>query len=64
MLSDVDTKHFYVTLLSNSSKNLYRDNMIGAFTAELARPVEVGYSDNWVVGVRLNTRQSFAILQA
>jgi len=25
--------------------------MIAAFTAEMARPVELGYSDNWEVGV-------------
>jgi len=40
-----------VTLLSNTSKNLYPDNTIAAFTAELARPVELGYSDNWEVEV-------------
>jgi len=50
-MSHVDPKHFYVTLLSNTSKNLYPDNTIAAFTAELARPVELGSSDNWEVGV-------------
>jgi len=38
-------------LLINSSKNLYPDNTIAAITAELARPVELGSSDNWEVGV-------------
>jgi len=47
----VDPKHFYVTLLSNTSKNLYPDYSIAAFTAELARTVELGSSDNWEVGV-------------
>jgi hypothetical protein len=40
-----------VTLLSNTSKSLYPDNTIAAFTAELARPIELGYSDNWEVGI-------------
>jgi len=74
-MSHVDTKRFYVTFLSNTSKNLHLDNTIAAFMAELARPVELGSSDNWEVGVsvfsyppksvvRLNTRQSLATLQA
>jgi len=50
-MSHVDLKQFYVTLLSNTSKNLYPNNTIAAFTAELARPVELGSSDNWEVGV-------------
>jgi len=50
-MSNIDPTHFYVTLLSNTSKSLYPDNTIAAFTAELARPVELGYSDNWEVGV-------------
>jgi len=50
-MSNVDPKHFYVTLLSNTSENLYPDNTIAAFTAELARPVDLSSSDNWEVGV-------------
>jgi len=50
-MSHVDPKHFYVTLLSNTSKNLYPDNTIAAFKAELARPLELIYSENWEVGV-------------
>jgi len=40
-----------VTLLSKTSKSLYPDNTIAAFTADLARTVELGYSDNWEVGI-------------
>ena len=40
-----------VTLLSNTSNNLYPVITIAAFTAELARPVELGSSYNWEVGV-------------
>jgi len=50
-MSNVDPKHLYVTLLSNTSKNLYPDNTIAAFTVKLARPVELGFSDIWEVGV-------------
>ena len=49
-MSHIDPKHFYVTLLSNTSKNLYADNTIEAFTVELLRPVELGSSVNWEVG--------------
>jgi len=47
-MSNVDPKHL---LLSNTSKNLYPDNTIAAFTAELARPVELDFSEKWEVGV-------------
>ena len=50
-MSNLNPKQFYVTLLSNTSKSLFPDNTIAAFTAELARPVELGYSDNWEVGI-------------
>jgi len=38
-------------LLSNTSKNLYPDNTIATFTAELARLVDLAFSDNCEVGV-------------
>jgi len=50
-MSHVGPKYFYVTLLSNTSKNPYPENTISAFTAELTRPLELGSSDNWEVGV-------------
>ena len=43
--------HFYVTLLSNSSQDLYSDNTIAAFTVELARPLNLGPNVNWEVGL-------------
>ena len=48
-MTHFDPKQFYVMLMSNTSKNLY-PNTIAAFTAELARTVELGCSDNWEVG--------------
>jgi len=50
-MSTVHPKHFYVTLLSNTSKNLYPDNTITVIASELARPVELSFSYNWEVGV-------------
>jgi hypothetical protein len=43
--------HFYVTLLSNASQKLYPENTIGAFTAELARPIDLSSDGNWEVGL-------------
>ena len=43
--------HFYVTLFSNASQDLYPDNTIGAFTVELARPIRLGQNGNWEVGL-------------
>jgi hypothetical protein len=40
---------FYVTLFSNASQNLYPENTIGAFTVELARPIDL--NGNWEVGL-------------
>ena len=46
-----DLKQFYVTLFSNASTNLYPGNTIVTFTADLTRPIELGSSDNWEVGL-------------
>jgi hypothetical protein len=40
---------FYVTLLSKGSQTLYPDNMVGAFTTELARPIELDPGFMWQV---------------
>ena len=50
-MSHVDPNQFYMTLLSNTSNNLYPDNTNAAFTAELARPVKLGSYDKWEVGL-------------
>jgi len=42
----IEPRSFYVTLFSNTSRNLYPDNTIATFTAELARPVELGSSEH------------------
>jgi len=46
-----DPKQFYVTLFSNASTNLYPNNTIDTFTAELALTIELGSSDNWEMAV-------------
>jgi len=43
--------HFYVTLFSNASQDLYPENTIGVFTVELARPIHLGPNTNWEVGL-------------
>jgi len=50
-MSHIETTSFYVMLLSNSSRNLYPDITIATFTTELARPIGLGSSDNWEVGL-------------
>jgi len=46
-----DPNHFYVTLFSNASTDLYPNNMIARCTTELPRPIEFWSSDRWQVGV-------------
>jgi hypothetical protein len=42
---------FYVTLFSNSSQEMYENNTHADFTVKLSRPVDLGTSPNWEVGV-------------
>jgi len=46
-----DPKNFYVTLFSNASTSLYPANTMGAFTADLPHPIELGPNDKWEVGL-------------
>ena len=46
-----DRSHFYVTLFSNGSQKLYPGNMLAAFTARLAQPIDLGSMDRWEVRV-------------
>ena len=43
--------HFYITLFSSASREIYRHNKIAAFTVKLARPIDLSSYDNWEVGV-------------
>jgi len=43
------SNHFYVTLFSNSSRNIFKDNTLVAFTVKLAQPIDLCTDENWEV---------------
>jgi len=45
------SNQFYVTLFSNSSNEIYKDNTLAAFTIKLAQPKELSYVEYWEVGI-------------
>jgi len=47
----MDRNHFYVTLLSNASQDIYPENKIAAFTTQLAQPIRLDPSEIWEVGL-------------
>ena len=47
----IQTDHFYVTLLSNASSNIYPENTLTSFTVHLARPIDLGSTHKWEVGI-------------
>ena len=47
----MDRDHFYITLFSNASQQIYPDNKIGAFTIQLALPIRLDPSEIWEVGL-------------
>jgi len=48
---DIGRNHFYVTLFSNASIDLYPDNTRAVFTTHLADPIDLGTSTDWEVGL-------------
>ena len=49
---DIRRDHFYVTLFSNASIDLYPDNTRAVFTTHLAHPIDLGTSSSeWEVGL-------------
>ena len=46
----MDRDHFYVTLFSNVSQDIYPDK-IAAFTTQLAQPIRLNPSEIWEVGL-------------
>jgi hypothetical protein len=46
-----DPKHFYVTLLSTASQNIYPDNTHYDFIVDLAQTIDLGNNDRWEVGL-------------
>jgi len=45
------TSHFYVTLFSNASRDIYERNTHADFTGNLARHDDLGSTTPWEVGV-------------
>jgi len=45
----MDRDHFYITLFSNASQDIYPDK-IAAFTTQLAQPIKLDPSEIWEVG--------------
>jgi len=43
--------NFYVTLLSNASRDIYEQNTHADYTVKLAQPIDLGSTSNWEVGV-------------
>ena len=49
---DIGSNHFYVTLFSNASIDLYPDNTRAVFTTHLAHPIDLGTSPSeWELGL-------------
>jgi len=40
-MNAASSNHFYVTLFSNSSNEIYKDNTLAALTIKLAQPIEL-----------------------
>ena len=51
-MTSLDLNKFYVTLLSNASREIYDLNTHVDFTVTLAQPVDLGSTSKWEVGVR------------
>jgi hypothetical protein len=50
-LEDDIFDHFYVTLFSNASHDIYKSNTLAAFTVQLAQTIELHPSDKWEVSI-------------
>jgi len=47
---EIPRNHFYVTLFSNASKDVFPDNTLTGLLIHLAQPIDLGSSD-WEVGL-------------
>ena len=50
-MNAASSNHFCVTLFSNSSSAIYKDNTLSAFTIKLVQPIELNYAEKWEVGI-------------
>jgi len=46
-----DSNQFYITLFSNASRKIDKDNTLAAFTVKLAQPIDLGADQKWEVGL-------------
>jgi len=46
-MTTLDQNYFYVTMLSNSSRDIYDQNKHADFTVKLAQPLELGTTFRW-----------------
>jgi len=44
------SKHFYITLFSNSTRKTRPANTLAEFTIQLAQPIDLGSTDSWEEG--------------
>jgi len=44
------TSHFYITLFSNTSRDIYEQNIHADFTVKLSQTVDLGSTSSWEVG--------------
>ena len=47
MNAAASSNQFYVTLFSNSSNEIYKNDTLAAFTIKLAQPIELNYAEKW-----------------
>jgi len=50
-MTSLDQNNFYVTLLSNASREIYDLNTHANFTVKLAQTIDLGTTSKWEVGV-------------
>jgi len=50
-MTSPEENKFYVTLLSNASRDIYDQNTHADFTVKLAQPMELGTTSKWEIGV-------------
>jgi len=50
-MTSPDQSKFYVTLLSNASRDIYDQNTHADFTVKLAQTIDLGSTSNWQEGV-------------
>jgi len=48
---EIHRNQFYVTLFTNTSKEVFPDNTLTAFTNHLAQTIDLGSSSDWEVGL-------------